>query len=54
VTNPEDEDIIKGAHFESGAAYVDYDSAADNDSVTDITKTLLKKEFIVLEKQVEI
>lgn len=44
----------KGSHFMVGETYVDYAALENGESVTEITKTLLEKEYLLLESQVKI
>ena len=43
---------VRGSHFMIGDAYVDYTVTENGETVSEITQTLLKDKFLLLESQV--
>jgi hypothetical protein len=42
----------KGSHFQIGVEYVDYSSPENGEEITDITRDLLEKKFLKLDREV--
>lgn len=49
----EDPKLKGGSHFSKGDAYVDYESLDKDVEITEITKSLLSKNFLILMHQFE-